>query len=118
MRHLSFAAALLLFSIPALAADVSGTWTMSLESPNGAVAASLTLKQEGDKVTGTYHGPRNEAPATGTLNGNDLKLSAEINAGGQSIPLVITGKIAGDKLEGSLDFAGQRSVSFTATKKP
>jgi hypothetical protein len=98
MRHLSFAAALLLFSIPALAADVSGTWTMSLESPNGAVA--------------------DEAPATGTLNGNDLKLSAEINAGGQSIPLVITGKIAGDKLEGSLDFAGQRSVSFTATKKP
>jgi len=116
MRHLNIAAALLLFSISAFAADVSGTWAMNLEA--GTAEASLTLKQDGDKVTGTYHGPRNEAPATGTLNGNDLKLSAEINAGGQSVSLVITGKVADNKMKGSLDFAGQRSVSFTATRKP
>ena len=109
---------LLFFAISAFAADVSGTWAMNLDSANGPVPASLTLKQDGDKVTGTYHGPRNEAPATGTMKDNDLKLSVVINAGGQSVTLAITAKVADDKMQGSLDFGGQGAATFTAAKKP
>jgi hypothetical protein len=118
MRLLTIAAALLFSAISVFAADVSGAWTMSLETPQGSMPASLTLKQDGDAVSGTYRGPRNEAPAAGTLKDNDLKLSVSINAGGQSVTLTIAAKVAGDKMDGTLDFAGQQTLKFSATKKP
>jgi len=117
MRNLIAVAVLLFCSIPAMASDVSGIWAMSLETPNGSVPASLTLKQDGDKVSGTYKGPRNEAPATGTLTDNNLKLSVVIGMAGQSVTLVITAKVDGDKMAGSLDFSG-RAANFTAAKTP
>ena len=90
---------------------------MSLEAPQGSNQATLILKQDGEHVTGTYKGPRNEAPAEGTLKGNELSLTVSIAAGGQSLTLVITAKVDADKMDGSLNFAGQ-TVPFKATKKP
>lgn len=116
MRLVSILAALLLAAMAASAADASGTWAMSLEAPQGPLDATLILKQDGENVTGTYKGPRNEAPAKGTLKGNELSLTVSIAAGGQSLTLVITAKVAGE-IEGTLDFGGQ-SVPFKATKKP
>jgi len=118
MRLLILTTVTLLTALASYAADVSGDWIMSLETPNGALAASLNLKQDGDKVTGTYRGPRNEAPAAGTMKDNDLKLSASINGRGQSLTIQIAAKVADDKMEGTLDIGGQASVGFKATKKP
>jgi hypothetical protein len=117
MRLLPTLAALLFAATAAMAADASGTWGMSLEAPQGSIEATLILKQEGENVTGTYKGPRNEAPAKGTLKGDDLSLSVSITAGGQPVTLVITAKVADDKMDGSLNFSGQ-TVPFKATKKP
>jgi hypothetical protein len=118
MRLLPTLAALLFAAMAACAADASGTWAMSLEAPQGSTEATLILKQDGENVTGTYKGPRNEAPAKGTLKGTELSLTVSIvAAGGQSLTLVITAKVADDKMDGSLNFAGQ-TVPFKATKKP
>ena len=118
MRRLPTLAVLLFTGMTACAADASGTWAMSLEAPQGSADATLILKQDGENVTGTYKGPRNEAPAKGTLKGDDLSLTVSITAAGRgSLTLVITAKVADDKMDGSLNFAGQ-NVPFKATKKP
>jgi len=117
MRLLPTLAALLFAAMAACAADASSTWAMSLEAPQGSTDATLILKQDGENVTGNYKGPRNEAPAKGTLKGNELSLTVSIAAGGQSLTLVITAKVADDKMDGSLNFAGQ-TVPFKASKKP
>jgi hypothetical protein len=117
MRLLPTLAASLFTAMAACAADASGTWAMSLETPQGFMDATLVLKQDGENITGNYKGPRNEAPAKGTLKGNELSLTVAIAAGGQPLTLVITAKVADDKMDGSLNFAGQ-TVPFKATKKP
>jgi hypothetical protein len=117
MRLLLTLAAVLFAAMAARAADASGTWAMSLEAPQGSADATLILKQDGENVTGTYKGPRNEAPTKGTLKDNQLSLTVSITSGGQSVTLVSTGKVADDKMDGSLNFAGQ-TVPFKATKKP
>lgn len=116
MRFPALIAALFLAVISAFAADVSGAWALTFNSPQGNAEATLTLKQSGDKVTGTYKGPRNTAPVSGTLSGDNLKLTATIDAAGQSVTLVFTAKVAGDKIDGSIDFAGQANVPFTGTR--
>ena len=117
MRFAALLAALLLAVVSASAADVSGTWTLSFNSPQGTAEGTLTLKQDGDQVTGTYKGPRNTAPVSGTVSGDDLKLTATLDAGGQSLKLAFTVKVAADKIDGLIDFAGQANIPFTGTRK-
>src|SRR5579863_8846377 len=121
MRVPALVGALLLvvfsIAVSAFAADVSGEWTVSIDSPQGSAAAAFTLKQDGDKVTGTYKGPRNTAPVEGTLTGDDLKLTASVGRGGQSATLTFTAKVSGDAIDGTLDVGGQASAPFKATRK-
>lgn len=114
MRFPALITALFLSAVSAFAADVSGAWTVNLAQ--GTAEATLTLKQEGDKVTGTYKGPRNTAPVSGTLSGNDLKLTGTIDAGGQSVTLVFTAKVDADEIDGVIDFAGQANIPFKGTR--
>ena len=117
MRFAALLAALLLAVVSASAADVSGTWTLSFNSPQGTAEGTLTLKQDGDQVTGTYNGPRNAAPVSGTVSGDDIKLTATLDVGGQSLKLAFTVKVAADKIDGLIDFAGQANIPFTGTRK-
>lgn len=117
MRALTIAAALVFSAVSAFAADVSGTWAMNVDAPDGAVEATLTLKQDGDKITGTVSSQMGEAPLNGTLKDGDITFTMVMDAGGQNVTIVYTAKIAADKMEGSLDFGGQGEIKFTATKK-
>jgi hypothetical protein len=113
MRLYTTAIALLLASVSAFAADASGNWAVTIDAPQGAVEATLTLKQDGDKVTGTFTNARGETPLTGTMKGDDLSVSITAPMG----TLVITAKVAEGKMDGSLDFAGQAQVPLKATRK-
>jgi hypothetical protein len=56
------------------APTVSGTWSMSIDSPHGNMKASLALKQDGTKVTGTFRGPMPDAAVEGTFENGKLKI--------------------------------------------
>src|ERR1019366_2437871 len=53
MKSLWILALMAVCSLAALAADASGTWKASLETPNGTMENTFTLKVDGDKLTGT-----------------------------------------------------------------
>jgi hypothetical protein len=44
---------------------VAGTWTLSAETPHGAMDFTLTLKQDGEKLTGTFVTQGGEIPVAG-----------------------------------------------------
>ena len=62
------------------AATVSGTWSMSVDSPHGNMKMSLTLKQDGTKVTGTFRGPMPDMDVTGTFENGTLKVETSDTA--------------------------------------
>src|SRR5687768_9879665 len=56
--------------------DVSGTWALTVETANGTGNPSVTLKQEGEKLTGNYSSPLfGEQKVTGTIKGSAFTFS-------------------------------------------
>ena len=108
--------ALLFFASTAFAIDLTGTWNAKVELSTGQSGTpTFTLKQDGDKLTGTYSGALGDAPIKGTVKGNDVTIDFE--ASGAQIHYAGKVDSEGKKMEGTVDYGGQASGKFTATKK-
>jgi len=108
----------ILAAVAALGADVSGTWTFAVELSIGSGSPTLVLKQEGNKVTGTYSGAVGEAKVTGTVNGDKVELSADSEAAGEKIKIVYKGTIkSATMMEGTATYGALGEGTFTARKK-
>lgn len=105
-------------SIPALAADanVSGTWTMNVESPMGAGTPTFVLTQKGADVAGTYKGQLGEAPVTGTVKGNAIELKYSISAQGMELAITYAGTVEGDAMKGKVSYGDMGEGTFTGKK--
>jgi len=113
-------AVLLLASISAFAADVTGTWQLTVDTPNGKFESTVELKQDGDKLTGTLHNQFGDSTITGTVKDNDIALAQKLDMNGQTVSITYTGKVdAGTpaKMVGKFKFGDQGEGDFTATKK-
>ena len=96
------------------AADLTGKWAFEVVTENGTGNPTVTFKQEGEKLTGTYESQRGGArPLEGTVKGD--KVTFTVKSGGD---LVFSGTIIGDTITGTADFSGQGSATFTAKKTP
>ena len=62
------------------AATVGGTWSMSIDSPHGNMKTSLTLKQDGTKVTGTFRSQMPDMTVEGTFENGTLKVETSYTA--------------------------------------
>ena len=100
--------------------DVTGKWTFTVQTDAGTGTPTVTLKQDGEKLTGHYSSQTlGEADLTGTVEGEDVKFSFNADLQGQSVPVAYTGKIDGkDSMKGTLDIAGGMAQgTFTAKKQ-
>ena len=99
------------------AVNVTGTWDMSVETPQGTMSLSSTFKQEGEKLTGTQSSQMGETALEGSVKGNDIVFAIVFNAQGQDITITYTGKIDGDTMSGTIEFGSFGSASWTAQKR-
>jgi hypothetical protein len=98
-------------------AGVAGTWKLTFQTDQGAVDADMTLKQDGQKVTGSLISPQGEAPIDGTFTDGKLVLSMSVDAGGQALVITFNGALEKDTLKGDVDFGGFGSAQWSATRK-
>jgi len=117
MLVISFAAVGTVASV-AFAADanVTGTWTMNVETQAGTGTPTFTLTQKGTDVTGNYKGTLGEAPVTGTVKGNDVTLKYTINAQGMELAVTYTGTVEGDSMKGKVSLGDLGEGTFTGKK--
>jgi hypothetical protein len=98
-----------------------GAWTLGVDTPQGALSMTLTLKDQGGKLVGEIAAdmaPEPQAVTDITNDGDSLVLKYALNVQGQSIPAQITILPAGEKWKASFDFAnGQFVMDGTAAKK-
>ena len=93
---------------------ISGEWEAVADAGGQAVPFTLTLKLDGEKVTGSSNSQLGTANiSTGTWK--DGKLSIVLEGGSGQIIMAAT--IVEGKLSGDFDYAGQASGKWVAQKK-
>lgn len=98
--------------------DVTGDWVFTVETGAGSGSPAVTLKQDGEKLTGTYSGQLGNAPLTGTVKGTAIQFSFNGEIQGQAFDVNYEGTVDGATMKGSMSGAGgQLSGTFTAKKK-
>jgi len=89
---------------------VTGTWKWTLQIQGGdELALSAKLKQDGEKVTGTYYGRNNTESEIkeGKLKGNQLSFKVVRDINGAQITLTFNGKVDGDTVTGTMEFKNE-----------
>jgi hypothetical protein len=118
MSRTAFAALLVaLLAAPAAAQmNLTGDWDMTIQSPQGTNTVKVTLTQDGETVSGRVTSQLGELPVTGALTGDDLKIAFTLPIQGQSIVIVMTGKVEGPTLAGKVQFGDFGEGDWTATR--
>ena len=96
-------------------ADIGGKWSMTIDGPQGAMESAVTIKQEGEALTGTITNEMfGSSKLEGNVKGDTVRFAFTIDAGGQSIPLT-AGAFVKDKdtVSGQIIAEGMGNFPFT-----
>ena len=98
--------------------DLTGSWLFTVETSAGSGTPTITLKQDGDKVTGHYSGQLGEADLTGALKGQELVFEFTVDAQGMPLKCTYTGNVENkDSMKGTVNIAGLANGTFTAKRQ-
>lgn len=98
--------------------DVTGKWAFAVVTENGTGYPTVVLKQDGEKVTGTYDSPRmGTRPLEGAVKGDTIRL--EMKGGTEGMPpFVFVGVLVDkDTMKGTLEMGGMGSAAFTGKRE-
>jgi hypothetical protein len=99
-------------------ADISGTWKLTLETQQGTSNPTVTIKQTGEELTGTYKGRLGEAPLKGTIKDKAFTFSIKVNAQGNELQIDYTGTLEADgTIKGKAKFGDFGEGNFTGKKE-
>jgi len=109
-----FAASL---TVGAQSTNVSGNWGLTFETPDGPAKPSLVLKQEGEKLTGTYKGQFGESPLEGTVKGKEITFTVKVKAKGQEFLFEYVGAIEDGMMKGKVKLGDMGEADFSGGRK-
>jgi hypothetical protein len=119
MKSLWVLALMAVFSLAVLAADASGSWKASIETPNGTMENTFTFKVDGDKLTGTITmGQMGEgAISEGKADGDNVSFAVVREFNGNQFRINYKGKVSGDEMKISGEVVGMdRTFEMTAKR--
>ncbi|HLK51081.1 MAG TPA: hypothetical protein VKT49_23225 [Bryobacteraceae bacterium] len=115
MRVLAVVLLLALSAFRLQAADVSGSWAVTVMLDAGSGTASFVFEQKGDSLSGTYSGVLGQAKVAGTVKGDQVEWSFD---GGPAGKVSFHGTLDGaNKMKGSAEYGQLGKGSFTGEKK-
>jgi hypothetical protein len=112
-RRILFATAVLcaVFAGLALAADISGNWSGTLQAGDSPVPLTFAFKQDGEKLTGTVTGPGGPLELNeGKVVGDKVTFFVQADMGGTPTKFISEGVIKGEEItlniraDGGMDF--------------
>ncbi|HSW50348.1 MAG TPA: hypothetical protein VLH09_09250 [Bryobacteraceae bacterium] len=119
LRVVSLAAVLILvFCLPAGAADVTGKWTAQFDTPIGVQNYTYELKADGEKLTGKATGPQGSVEIQeGKVSGDEIFFVENMKFEDMPLRIEYRGKVAGDEIKFArkvADFGGEEFVAKRA----
>jgi len=103
---------------PKAVPDIAGKWLMTIEMSMGTGAPTLEIKQDGEKITGSYTGRYGTFAIEGTIKERTLVFSFNMSAEGESVAMTFTGEIAADAqtMKGKAEMGGMGEATWNAKK--
>jgi imidazolonepropionase-like amidohydrolase len=97
-----------------------GSWQLTFNLGDRTSAATLTLTQEGERISGTLSSDLGEAAITdGTVGANgNLHFRTSIPMGAQTFEGIFDGSITGAEMTGTAQVAGSGAIPFTGKRSP
>jgi len=117
-RSLAFVAlTMLVATIPALGADVTGKWTATFETQIGTQNYTYDFKVDAGKLTGTAKSQNGEAKIEeGVVNGDDISFVENLDFQGQPLKITYKGKISGDEIKFTRNVADMVTEELVAKR--
>jgi len=104
--------------VGAQTANLTGKWLFSVETSAGGGTPTITLKQDGDKLTGHYTGQLGESDLTGTVKGQDVTFTFAVEVQGTRLVCTYAGSVENkDSLKGTVKIAPLGDGTFTARRE-
>ena len=101
----------------ALAADLNGKWTASVETPRGTQAITFDFHADGAKLTGTITSPRGTSDIQdGKIDGDNLSFTQAVSFNGNDFTINYAGKADGDTIKFTRTLGDRPAVEFTANR--
>jgi hypothetical protein len=119
-RRALLAAMLAALSTPVAAqtANLTGKWLFTVETSAGGGTPTITLKQDGEKLTGHYTGQLGESDLTGTVKGQDVTFTFAVEVQGTRLVCTYAGSVENkDSLKGTVKIAPLGDGTFTARRE-
>jgi hypothetical protein len=100
-------------------ADVAGKWLFTVTTDAGTGTPTVTLKQQGDSLTGHYSSQLlGEAELKGTIKSGKFSFSFRTEVQGTAIAVTYSGTVENkDSLKGTVDLGGASTGTFTAKRQ-
>jgi hypothetical protein len=98
--------------------DVTGKWVFNVTTDAGTGTPTVTLKQQGDSLTGHYSSQTlGEADLKGTVKDKKITFTFRIELQGTPLTVNYTGTVeSNDAMKGTVDIGGAASGTFTAKR--
>jgi hypothetical protein len=102
----------------AYAADPTGKWVAQVPGRQGQMREmTITLKAEGEKLTGSISGRQGDTPISdGQIKGDDLSFTVTQSRQGNEVKVNYKGKISGDEIKFTRTVGDRPPVEFTAKR--
>ena len=97
--------------------DASGTWDITFNTQNGPMAASITIKKDGDKLAGTMTGPQGDLAIEGTQKDKLVALNLSVQTPNGGFAIAMSGTQEGDALAGTVDFGGRGQAEWAGKRR-
>ncbi len=96
--------------------EVTGAWSVTVETEAGSGNPSFTFKQEGEKLTGRYKGLLGEADLNGTVKADKIEFSFKVSGQIEGV-VTYAGTTDGKTMKGKVSLAGVGEGTFSGKKQ-
>lgn len=97
-------------------AKVAGKWNVVLQLESITGHPVITLKQDGEKLTGTYEGRYGPSELKGTIKEKEIEFTVAFVAEGTRTEGAFAGTVDGDTMNGTVEFEGAGEGTWSATR--
>jgi hypothetical protein len=99
------------------AEDVTGTWDITVEISGETAHPSILLRQDGERISGTYDGQMGKSSVEGSLKGTDIQFRVTLKFQDAVYTITYTGTVNEDAMKGTVRFGDAGTGNWSAKRR-